>query len=429
LSGNLYIVELTGLHHDCAQSLLELSFQASRLKDFPFKKIVLITRKITFNRISDQVKKSTKDNGFEVYVLDAGIDHSPSDGMIEMLKYQRKLRKHIYEEFVKTFRFTPRDTVIFVTAEMFASPLLYRIATQVKYHGAKVITEVHNVFIFFPHVVKPEEVPAIRKYYLYGEGYQLLVKKFGKLGILSSLLRKQYLNSFSRRIGELSDGFLLPSIHISFPRTGRPVLRLLTRYPKKEVLNDRRKLLHSLIKKRPVVFTVPGKVNHRTRNYKPLFKAVEALKDMNIQILFNGVMESKLTEEEFRKLPPHILKKLVISKEFVDEETYQSRFFNSHYALIPVEFPYGKFKTTGGIGDAISVGVPIILPEGLIDTGLLPHITYTENNIADVMEKLADLENYTELSENILDFSTKFTIDRMALKFNEFLQKVSEGAR
>ena len=416
-------MELSDLHHDCLQSLVELAVVArGQSGRNPFQKIVVITREASFRKLSANFKTYAQQQSVEFQIFASKADSKTPSGIADKIAFQEVIKREIWKEAKERLRFRSGDFVIFVTAEMFMSPLLFRIAAMAKLRGAKVIPEVHNVFIYFPSVIKPDDVEAIRNFYL--SGYEIVVDKFGKIGKYAVLVRKKYLNDFTRRVGRLADGFILPSIHMVFPKVKRPVMRLLTRFPTDESLSRRKAILEQLAESDEVVFTVPGQVSEKRRNYDEVLDALTRLSDKKFKMVLLGRLTSHEVARRIRTLPARIRAKVLTFENFIDEETYQDRLLRSHYILMPIFFPYGRFKTTGAIGDAIQMGIPMILPEHAVPQKVIPHKSYRKGELADLLAELMDLSNYKSVAMQAIQFSERFTIDKMADAFNRFLWSV-----
>ncbi len=422
MSKTLYIFEVSGLHHDCLQSVLELALEAKGLSDAPFDSIEVVTRSIYLEKLSPQVVQSARDAGVKFHILAASVESHKAGGILGTLKFQRELKSALWREYREQVRPESGDYAVFVTAEMFISPLMSKIASDLKSKGVKLIPMVHNTFIYFPDVVADSDMPAIARYYL--SGYEIVVDKFGKLGEKIVLLRKKHLNSHTRKIGEMADGFLLPSLHMEMPETGRLVMKLLTRFPHPEMLDRRERLVEQLKNAAPVRLTVPGQVSEKRRNYDVVLDAVEANPDLPLELVLLGRLVSKPLKRRIEAMPDDVRRKIKTFNDFIDENLYLETVMNSHYLLMPIIFPYGRFKTTGGIGDGISMGVPIVLPSGMIDRDIMPHIQFEMDLLADKLAELMDLSNYQEISKEMLEFARKHTIDRVAAEFNEFLGRI-----
>ncbi len=431
MPNTLYIVEISGYHHDCFQSLLHVAAEAlNSALPCPFSRIVAITRKLIIQRLSTEFVRRVEGQGVKFEVIASEFDAAPQPGgAVARMLFQERLKKRLWREFLQKAPLKKGDIVIFVTAEMFTAPLVRKLAGYVKSSDAYLITEVHNVFIFFPEVIKPELKPAIEEFYLSGPLYAKLVQRFGKIGRIISLVRKRHLNNSTHEVGKIADGFILPAPQMAIPNDERPVLNLLTRFPTRKTLDRRAKLIGELAHSEPVTFTIPGFVDVRTRDYTPIFEAVSALRDKPLKILLLGSIRTAETLRTLLTLAAPIRKRLEYFESFVDEETYSSRLLNSHYVILPIDFPYGEFKTSGGIGDALSAGVPIMLPENLIDHRKLVHIGYTRESLPQLMPQLLEPDVFVRRSKEMLEFAGQFTVDRMAIRFIDFLNQVIQRGK
>ncbi len=201
-------------------------------------------------------------------------------------------------------------------------------------------------------------------------------------------------------------------------------MKLLTRFPHPEMLDRRERLVEQLKDADTVRLTVPGQVSEKRRNYDVVLDAVEANPDLPLELVLLGRLVSKPLRRRIEAMPDDVRRKIRTFDDFIDENIYLETVMNSHYLLMPIIFPYCRFKTTGGIGDGISMGVPIVLPSGMIDRDIMPHIQFEMDSLADKLAELTDLSNYQEISKEMLEFARKHTIDRVAAEFNEFLERI-----
>ncbi len=418
----LFIFEISGYHHDCLQSLIELAIKSIELGNGPFDSVEVVTRSIYMDKISAEVLSKASEKDIKFHILAEDVDLSKPGGIVGTLLFQNRLKKALWRDVRSKLRPSPGDIVVFVTAEMFISPLILKIARHFKSRGAYVVPMVHNVFIFFPEVLEPSDMPAIRRFYF--SGYEAVTEKFGKIGEKVVLFRKKILNDATRRIGELSDGFLLPSLHMKMIDTEKPVFRMMTRFPSPETLEKRRLSVSELLKRRPVRFTIPGRVSEKRKDFDQVIDALMETDLDDIEVVFLGRLESNIIRNRLDTLPHSVRSKIKTFDNFIEENTYLQFIQNSHYILMPLFFPYGAYKTTGAIGDAVSNGVPMVINEGRVSDDLIPHVTYREGELAEKLVELSRLENYNNLSEEIIEFASKHTLDMMAKKFNRFMGKI-----
>ena len=209
-------------------------------------------------------------------------------------------------------------------------------------------------------------------------------------------------------------------------------INLPTRLSNEYDIETRLKKRESLLNSKEVVFTIPGSVLNNIRDYKSVIDSFKMilLKGINN---FHVNLLGKISDDEISKMikDEKMSSYFTTFKDFVPQEVFANTMINSHYVISPIKagLPYGKYKTTGNIGDAGAYCVPLILPESYApyyDFGKSV-IRYKSDELATVLEKcIQAVENgsYLDLFESSMKRCKSLTTDEVAKNFETLLNEI-----
>ena len=246
----------------------------------------------------------------------------------------------------------------------------------------------------------------------------------GKFGcLIFNILNKKYIKGIIK-LGE----------YVELPPTLKSIKTLTI--PSRLSLNN-----HSFVKKTTdkIYFVIPGKVQQsKGKNYISILKAFKnILKDgykNKIELILLGKMADKKVENMIKDESLQGIIKYY--HDFVDEEEFNLWLSKSHFAIIPVapNTPYGKYKISGLLNDALTNALPILLPDTYA-----PHYKFDENvirfsweNIEEAIKKAIEIvlkrpEEYNKVQEKAIEIANSFHPSKIAPKFEEFLDEIVEG--
>ena len=292
-----------------------------------------------------------------------------------------------------------------------------RIIRDIKKHGKKIIVGIHDPEIFYYDRINQKDMKIINKFLVenYHEVYKFpkaLIKLY--IGILRRLARK---------IRKCVDGIVVFGDYI--PCFIKKCVKLPTRLTIPDVFDIRKE---EIVKVDKTVFVVTGSVLMSVRRYLELLDTFEKTSRKDIRLVLLGKMKSSVVRnrvENSRKL-----KEIVeYYDEYVPEDLFREKLLQSHFSIIINKWipPYGVYKATGSYHDAISHGVPIILPEKFRApeniSGIYKYKDFKE--LKDLVEALSDYvkhEKYDEILKDFSDFAATFSIEKISGRFSQFLE-------
>lgn len=420
----LIIAELTEAHHDCFETLSRIVVEFNERKRV-FEDITLAVRKITLKKINtDSFDEIFRYPNVRKIIFGEEIDESLESPRSFIRSYMiiRKIRSEIIKEWFRSVRISRNDVVIFNTVEGYLMPIFYKIIRNLKKIGAKVIVVIHNVHDYYPEIVSSnKEWKMINNYSL--ARYERFVKKFKKFGEFIALEREKILRNWCRKTRKYLDGIILPALHIINPDVDLPILKIVTRLPDFHKINWRREWIHSgKYREETPRIIVPGAVYENLRNYDKIIQATKNLCDLNFEVVFLGSMKSNKIMKILSS-SPCLQRKIITYQGFISEEEYQKVLMKAHYVLISMKYspPYGKYKTTGGIGDAISAGVPILTTdEFLNDCDLVIKRESIEELLKESLKYIAN-EKYKEIALSTIKIIENFKLENLIKHFEKFI--------
>jgi len=245
--------------------------------------------------------------------------------------------------------------------------------------------------------------------------------KHGKFGyVFFNLLYRGVLKG----VIKLGDYVQLPKALIDIP-----VFTIPSRLSEREGDIDR--------KAEPVTFVIPGKVTQKRRDYISVLKAFRTVFENNpsfkkkVNIVLLGRLEDQKVKNVIERY--ELQDCLQYYDEFISEEEFKQQLYNAHYAIIPpfISSAYGKYKISGSLNDAISAGLPIILPKTYA-----PHYRFGKNvlrfspdNLPSILEKAIDMVIHNKREYRIMKNEARnkrdlWSAEKIATNFEHFLDKV-----
>lgn len=134
-------------------------------------------------------------------------------------------------------------------------------------------------------------------------------------------------------------------------------------------INNRVLKKNNLSKFNKITFVIPWKVDYSRRDYDYVFESLsKLLKERpeiknKVELILLWKCDIQIME---RKLKTYKIDSLVkLYDRFISEEEFEKTIMRSHFVTIPVRknLNYGKYKISGLFGDAVSYGLPIIIPD------------------------------------------------------------------
>ena len=117
-----------------------------------------------------------------------------------------------------------------------------------------------------------------------------------------------------------------------------------------------------------ITFTITGNVNIKRKNYSLVLRAFDKLfsKNPDLKKIVNIVLLGKLKDPViFNMIREYNLVECTTTfKEFIKEKTFIDFIKKTDFIIVPTykDSPYGLTKISGSFGDAVSFGIPFLLP-------------------------------------------------------------------
>lgn len=160
-----------------------------------------------------------------------------------------------------------------------------------------------------------------------------------------------------------------------------------------DVINNRPPKENNRPKFGPKTFVIPGATNEKLRDYDTIFNAISKLKKTGVVSAGNTqvFLLSKLTSDSVaRMVIKYEIKDIVTTFDsFIEDSRYKEIFMKSHYCIIPTykKSEYGKYKISGGYGEATAWGIEVIIPEWFGKKNIAGH-RYNKKTIDTLLKKL-----------------------------------------
>lgn len=153
----------------------------------------------------------------------------------------------------------------------------------------------------------------------------------------------------------------------------------------KEELTER---INTLKKVCSPTFTITGFVNKQRRNYHRIFKAFSKVKNQNYRLVLLGEVVDKDIIVEGKEM---LNDKLIYFENYISEKEYNKWLLKTHFLVgdINEKLPYGIFKATGIEFDGPSKGIPVLLPNNILNdakNGLF--IRYSHEKLPKLVNRL-----------------------------------------
>lgn len=407
----IFIVEILN-HHDSFETIARI---AQSLENF---EIVVTTKENVFNKTSQNFRNSL-DKGNIRCILE-------NDSRRILLTLLTNIKRE--------------DVIIINTLESLRNRMLQGFVTSLRKKKVTVIAGIHNIHYFFPELLDKEQRHKIIEYLRY-EFTEFF--KTSRIYPILKILRKPlpYLilkayNMMSKKVLKGLSGIYLVADYLKCPgefrktREELPCVKLSTRISDINFLKERSLMLDYLLKSTRIVFTIPGTILRSRRDYDIVINAVRRLRRNEIKVILLG----KLVESDIGRIidSSSIKGKFEYFNDFISEEIFKNNLLRTHFVLAPIKFipPYGIFKASGSIGDALAHGIPIIIPKNFA-----PHydfggscLRYNESeDLINVLEKaINSVRNgeYTKMFKNAINKAQNYSLENLSGKFLEFLEEV-----
>jgi len=149
-----------------------------------------------------------------------------------------------------------------------------------------------------------------------------------------------------------------------------------------------------------LVFTVAGRVDLHRRDYISVLRSFEQIDASKFQLVFLG----EFADEKVRELVSNssIRSSITTFDRRVSEEEFEHWISKTDFIIAPVSEipPYGKFKISGNPGDALSAGIPLIIPKRYYE-GNTPLGTLSYTDSESLKEKIGELIENRAFSASI----------------------------
>ncbi len=387
-------------HHDVLTAFLKLSSNFNELH----------TIGITCQKIYDQLDEKDFNNVDLIQVPDPYLHFWSSLNKFKKIIHLPKLLMTMYcqgKNLSKIINSLELDIIVFNTL---AAPFYFKFffdAVKKNKIPIKLIVVVHNSHFW-----------SVR-YFL----NEMRLSDITKGKIFSLLFNLMNVKTISAAI-KLGEYVVLPNSLNNIPITTIP----------------NRLSENKLIKNRnfnTVTFVITGGVTQERKDYISIFKAFKKIfkETPSYKKKTKLVLLGKLKDEKVRKIiEKYELKHWVKYYEnFVSEEEFNKQLSYAHYVIIPINsaMPYGKYKISGSLGDAISNGKPIILssefaPDYQFGENVL---RFNTNNPAFVLKKAIDIvlikkDKYLIMENEAICQMQQCSSEKVASNLERFLNNI-----
>ena len=425
--GKLVIAELFEGHHDTFETISKIALKHVQ-KSSRFDSVIFIARSSVINKVSKSFLDLVKESKSKLIIpaRDVDIKADVYRGGVGYFLRRSNLVKRISKDVLDNIRFSKGDLIIFTTAVGYTLRALQRISRHAKSKGSKVAITIHSLEFFFPESIDYNDWQEIKNYRM--DEYSSILKKFlgEKISKFIALRVFSSRQRLSRKLLKYTDGIILPAYHIKTPATTKPVLKITTRIPEERILDERLEIIKKPdFEKLTPKIVVPGVVVESRKDYESILNAAEKLCSEDFELIFLGKMISKSVAERIDSVDC-LKKKITTFPDFVSEDEFMETLLNSHFVLVSMKHvpPYGKYKTTGSIGDALYAGVPIITSH---DEFVIPGFSHKfGESVYDNIKTAVDIVKtgkYHFFAENAIEYSKKFTLGKLEKDFRNFVKK------
>ena len=299
----------------------------------------------------------------------------------------------------------------------FARLILRNLIMVLKKRNLIILIGIHNAFLFMNNEAVRER-KNLKRFYreiLENRLKEKHLPSFLSYAISSIILMNKRVTL--RKIYALAVGHYVFGDQIVKPSDSHVRLVFPVRPIDIEELESRSQKLRNSLKER-VVFTVPGSVDSRRRNYETIIKCFEEIDFDNFDLIFLGKLVDKRVMELLSRTA--IKDKIKTFDRRISEEEFEYWIRETDFVLAPLSEipPYGKYKISGNPGDALSAGLPLIIPCG-----------YYENALPDGTICYSSLKQLKDIVDNLLsDSEYRHSISLKAINRSfRFMQDLHEN--
>ncbi len=285
--------------------------------------------------------------------------------------------------------------------------LLNNLIEPLNAKGLKVFIGIHNSFLFMSGFAAELEKDLKRYYSL------PLESRFRKKGFppfLSAIMAKmvlRYRRANLRTIAASAAGYFVFGEQVLTPSSPKARLVFSSKPVDLDVVSLRRKRIYEIDQNKDrLVFTVTGRVDLHRRDYISVLTSFEQIDASKFQLVFLG----EFADEKVRKLVSNssIRSSITTFDRRVSEEEFENWISKTDFIIAPVSEipPYGKFKISGNPGDALSAGIPLIIPKRYYEGNTpLGTLFYSDSeSLKEKIEELIENRNYSaSISNEALD--------------------------
>ncbi|HON29078.1 MAG TPA: hypothetical protein PK411_14605 [Mesotoga infera] len=290
------------------------------------------------------------------------------------------------------------DLVLINTVECDLCHLLLRnLVEPLNAIGLKVFIGIHNSYLFMSGF--PAEVEySLKKFYRLP-----LQKRFRKKHIpsfLSSAMSAMALNyrkAKLRMIAVSVAGYYVFGEQVITPKDSKARLVFSAKPVNLDIVKLRRKRINEIVySDDKLVFTVTGKVDLYRRDYISVLKSFEHIDASKFQLVFLGELADPIVRDLVNN--SFIRSSITTFDRRVSEDEFEYWISKIDFIIAPVSEipPYGKFKISGNPGDALSSGIPLIIPQCYFEGNTpLGTLSYTDSDsLKEKIEELIEDRNY-----------------------------------
>jgi len=166
-----------------------------------------------------------------------------------------------------------------------------------------------------------------------------------------------------------------------------------------------------------VIFTITGRIETKLKNYQLVFKAFNNLLTDNpqlkksVKLMLLGRVKERVIYDMIKQY--NLTESTILFNEFIDDKTFKDLLMKTDFIIIPTyrDSPYGSTKISGSFGDAVSFGIPFLLPNYYAESFTFPeniirfHEKSLEKTLIDCIKIKFNENEYMELRRKAIDYS------------------------
>ena len=352
---------------------------------------------------SDHVKRNVMQSSFFQEDVEWHEIKTEEPKRNRLIKNAKSFKRVIEDVLQAVFDVSERnDLVLINTVECDLCHLLSRnLVEPLNTRGLKVFIGIHNSFLFMSGFAAELEKDLKRYYSL---PLETRFEKKGFPSFLSAIMAKMVLRhrrACLRRIAASAAGHFVFGELVLTPSSSKARLVFSSKPVDLDVVSFRRKRIFEIgHNKDKLVFTVTGRVDLHRRDYTSVLRSFEQIDASKFQLVFLG----EFADEKVRELVSNssIRNSITTFDRRISEEEFEHWISKTDFVIAPVSEipPYGKFKISGNPGDALSAGIPLIIPKRYYENNTSPGtLSYTDSE--SLKEKIEELIENRAFSASI----------------------------